>query len=153
MQHFKVMIQFALALSGPKKDQEYQAPGNPLPHIGPSSSPHLLALQPLSFLPACLICLQEVIGAAGDTLLNGIVDVALGKDRPLSVTLGHPPHVLGHLADVDQASLVQRVFQEEIPGGTGGKQPMAIVRGDYTVRGELVLVALEHVGVEIGRCV
>lgn len=86
-------------------------------------------------------------------MLNRANNRRLGKHGALTIAARAILEPLADAADVDEAAAVQLMRDDVVPRGAGGEQPLAVVRGDDAVRGDLVGVVLQHLRVKVCRLV
>ena len=123
---------------------------NPTPKVAKvGSSEKLHQAASLTLGPS----LDQFVAAASDALLDGFHDRPFLKHGALAVTLGLGLQALADLANVDEATFEEVVVDDQVPGGTGRKQSLAIFALHDTVARRLIGMVLEDIGVEVFRIV
>lgn len=88
-------------------------------------------------------CLQQIVGATGNTDLYGFEYVLLREDGTLAVAHSLRLEVLTDGANVHQAFLEKLMRNDEVPRGTHGQQPLTVGRFHDTMGECLIIVTFE----------
>lgn len=97
--------------------------------------------------------LQQLVAPTRHAQLDNLENGPLPKHGALAVALGLRFEALTDVGNINQPALEQVVVDYQVPGRAGREEPLAVVARHDPVARRLVGVALQHLGVKVGRVV